>query len=199
MHLEVSTVAHTPCSLLGVPAPGPNLSHLKICKHRQQGKSLPHHGGIRGQEMGTKTWRRPTGFVIDPSSQASSLWVTPTAEGSPLLRSNGILWPQAQKGRDPKYPLDGWTYPRSSHLQVEGSAGQCEAVEEGLSGHSCRRVVPIGSPTPTPTLGGCPGVPLPVPGPSLGVALLSHSRAHLLQPLDRTATLQVQEAEAKMM
>ena len=85
--------------------------------------------------------------------------------GRELDGTTGVLGPQPKlapgSSRGAKRSpgeKGGWTYPGGGHLQIEGGAGQCEAVEEGLGRHACEEMRP----------GGCRAPP--GPGPPWGAA-----------------------------
>lgn len=59
--------------------------------------------------------------------------------GTELAGATGVPGPQPKLAPGSSQGVEhcpgeegGWTYPGGGHLQIEGGAGQCEAVEEGL-------------------------------------------------------------------
>lgn len=81
----------------------------------------------------------PWGCTPTLGSSLPREWQLPPGQ---VPRKAGTLRDSTEK-REPRTQLElctprpPRTHPRGGHLQVEGSAGQCEAVEEGLGRHTC--------------------------------------------------------------
>lgn len=111
------------------------ICHLKLLKAHTTVKSLPCTSQARAQGWGPvlqdvarSRCRTFTPNQLHQDTEGSSQetiapsWLLPQNVGTPSIHCQQAC-----------------TYPRSGHLQVEGGTGQCEAVEEGLGRHTCRR------------------------------------------------------------